>query len=104
MDLHKDEGYSGVLGTIMIKKSSFEIVEVAREFMAVPVGETGKAFKGVVALNEASAYLLQHMSTPRTKEDLIELLTKEYQVKEDVAERDIAIFVQKASEIGLIGE
>ena len=39
----------------MIMKAGFELVEVAGEHMAVPVGDNAASFKGVVALSEATS-------------------------------------------------
>lgn len=88
----------------MVKNSSFEITEVSGEYMAIPVGDATKSLNGIVALNEASAYLLQQMSTSKTKTELIDLLTQQYEVDQATATKDVDAFVAKLMEIGLIVE
>lgn len=86
----------------MILSSSFEIVEVAGEYMAIPIGE--QSFNGIVALNEASAFLLGKLSQSKSEEELVSCLIEEYLVDKDIAECDVGVFVRKATEIGLIKE
>lgn len=70
--------------------------------MAVPVGEKANTFKGVIALSEAAAYLLSHMEHDRSKEDLIALLITEFDVTESIAKKDIEMFIDRFSQLGLI--
>ena len=42
-------------------KTGFELVEVAGEYIAVPVGQRANLFKGVVALTDAGAFLFRYM-------------------------------------------
>ena len=82
----------------------FEIVEIANEYMAVPLGNAAVSLNGVVALSEASVYLLRQMEQPKTKEELLELLLREYDVEEDIAKGDIENFISELINIGLIIE
>lgn len=82
----------------------FEIVEIANEYMAVPLGNAAASLNGVVALSEASVYLLRQMEQPKTKEELLELLLREYDVEEDIAKGDIENFISELINIGLIIE
>ena len=82
----------------------FEIVEVAGENMAVPLGEEAASLNGVVALSSAAAYLLRQLIEDRTREELLELLLQEYDVKPEVAEEDLSKFLEELTAIGLILE
>lgn len=86
----------------MILKSSFEVIQVADDYMAVPVGEEAQRFNGVVALSEAAAYLLRQMRTPRSREDLVRLLTEEYDVSRETAEHDVDAVVENLTGLGVI--
>lgn len=88
----------------MVKNPSFEITEVSGEYMAIPVGDATKELNGIVALNEASAYLLQLMNTSKTKEELVDLLVQEYEVDQITAAKDIDAFIAKLMELGIILE
>ena len=72
--------------------------------MAVPLGNAAVSLNGVVALSEASVYLLRQMEQPKTKEELLELLLREYDVEEDIAKGDIENFISELINIGLIIE
>lgn len=83
---------------------SFEITDVAGEYMAIPIGEAAASFNGIIALNEAAAYLLGQMHSPKSKEELVDILTTEYQVERVVAQNDVDSFISKMLKLGLILE
>ena len=85
-------------------KSSFELVEVAGEYMLVPIGESTTSFRGILTLNDATGYLLGKMNEPRTKEQLVALLMNEYKVDQTTAESDIEDLLQKLLDFGVIEE
>lgn len=86
----------------MIKNECFEVVTVADEHMAVPIGEEAVSFHGVVALSEAAAFLLNKMDEPRTKEELVDLLCREYDVDRATAEKDVDEIIIKFRELKII--
>lgn len=86
----------------MILNSMFEITEVSGEYMAIPLTTISSKFNGVVALNEASAFLLKYMNTSKTRENLVDLLIANYDVAPEIATRDVDIFVKKMIEVGVI--
>jgi len=83
-------------------KSDFELVDIAGEKLAVPVGATASTFDGVVALSEAAFYLLGALKEPKTEEDLISLLTQSYEVDDATARADVDSFVGSLLSVGLI--
>ncbi len=85
-------------------KSGFEIVNVADDYMLVPVGDQMEQFSGTVVLNEVSAFLLGLMKNDISKEELIKALTAEYDVDEDTARADVDKTLEKMIEIGIIYE
>lgn len=86
----------------MKKNPDFEIVQIADENLAIPVGEESHKTNGVVALSEATAYLLKHMELSVTIEDLVDILIKEYDVPKEVAEIDITNGMEKLKRIGIV--
>lgn len=85
-------------------KSDFEIVNIDDDYMLVPVGDQIESFKGTVILNEVTAYLLEKMRVDRTIEELIKLLTSEYDVDEITAQRDLAELLNEMRKIGILDE
>lgn len=84
-------------------KPGFEIVEIDKDYLALPTGENIAAFAGSVVLNEVSATLLRELSGREcSRDDLLKLLLNEYEVEEDVASRDLDNILKTFAEIGLI--
>ena len=85
-------------------KPEFEIVNVADDYMLIPVGEQMEQFNGTVILNEVSAFLLGLMKTDISKEELVSSLIREYDVDPDVAQKDVESTLEKMNRIGIIYE
>ena len=86
----------------MTRNSHFEIVEIAGDHMAIPVGEEAVSFHGVVALSEAAAFLLKKLDEPQTRDSLVDLLLDEYDIDRPLAERDVDGIIQTFTEYNLI--
>ena len=86
----------------MIIRANVEVVDMAGEYVAVPIGQEAAYFNGVVALNEAAAFLLKSMKCHKTKEELVKILMTEYEVDPIVAEKDIDAFLKKMLDMGVI--
>ena len=87
----------------MLLNEQFQLVQVADEFLAVPVGDAASS-SNVIVLNEAMAYLLQQMKSPKTVDELVVLLTDEYEVGAATAKKDIEEALGKLLENGVISE
>lgn len=88
----------------MIRNKNFEIVTIADENMAVPVGEEATTFHGVVALSESAAFLLNSLNEAHTTDELIDIILEEYDIDREAAEKDIKKIIPKLIELGLIKE
>ena len=88
----------------MRMENGFEIVNIADDYMLVPVGEQMDKFSGTVILNEVSAFLLEKMKEDVTEEELINYVMDEYDVDEKKAKEDIARVLKEMIEIGIIHE
>ncbi len=87
----------------MIKiKKGFILREVSGSFVVVPVGAASKDFKGLITLNQTGAFLWKQLLEGRTKEDLIKDLLNEYDVSEEIADRDCTAFIAKLVNGGLV--
>lgn len=88
----------------MRMENGFEIVNIADDYMLVPVGDQMDKFSGTVVLNEVSAFLLEKMKKDVTEEELISYVMDEYDVDEKKAKEDIARVLKEMIEIGIIYE
>jgi hypothetical protein len=83
-------------------KEGFILREVAGNFIVVAVGDAVKNFNGVINLNETGALLWKELVKGATEEDLKQALLNEYEVTEEVAERDAKAFVENLKQANLI--
>ncbi len=82
-------------------KEGFILREVAGSFIVVAVGNRVKEFNGVINLNETGAFLWKMLEKGADEEGLKKVLLEEYDVTEEIAERDIKSFVDRIKEAGL---
>lgn len=80
----------------------FEVINIADEYLAVPVGEKTESFQGVVVLSEAAAFLLEHMRINITEDELINLLVDNYDIDKVRASKDLREMLNSLNDIGLI--
>lgn len=88
----------------MYLNPDFEIIQMADEYMAVPIGQKADEFHGVIVLSEPAFILLSNMREPKTKEELVALITEEYDVDAATAEADINSILDTLLETGMINE
>lgn len=89
---------------IKYKKSPYyRIVTIADEYIAIPVGKN-IPFKGVVALSEPAFFMLSYLDILRSREELIEMLMKEYDVGLSVVTIDLDNIIKTLLDIGLVEE
>ena len=86
----------------MIRNTNFELIKIADENLAIPIGDEATKFHGVVTLSEPAAFLLNILNRPQSVEDLVENLINEYEVDEVTAERDIKSIITIFRDYNLI--
>lgn len=84
--------------------TSFELVKVADEYMAVPTGKKADDFHGIIVLSEPAYFLLSNMKEHKTKEDLVTLIIDEYEIDAATAQEDIDGILGTLLEAGVIDE
>ena len=82
----------------------FEIVNITDEYLIVPVGKMAEKFRGVVAINEATAFLLSNMKNDTDIENLVSLMVKNYDVEANRVFEDIEKAKLKLLDMGIIQE
>ena len=81
-------------------KKGFIVRKVGGENIAVPVGERGKSFHGMITLNVAGNFLWEFFLKDHTEEEAVRALLKEYDVSEETAQKDVQAFVNVLLENG----
>lgn len=88
----------------MVVSSRFQIVNVAGEVLAVPVGDYAQKCKDVFTFSDAGAFLLQLMKTPVSFEDAVNCLVSEYEIDKCTAYQDTKRFVSELLQLGLVDD
>ncbi len=83
-------------------KEGFILREIAGSFIVVAVGEAVKSFNGVINLNPTGALLWKKLSEGGDENDLLKALLDEYDVEEEVAKKDIELFIAKLKNANLL--
>ena len=83
-------------------KDGFMLREVASQFMVVAIGERSKEFNGIIRLNSTGKFLWENMQEDTTVEKLLDTMTKEYDIDEDTAKKDINNFIETLKGADLI--
>ena len=78
--------------------------EIAGEAVLVPIGENTKIQNAMINLNETCAFLWKLFAEPRTIEEAIVEVKKEYEGDDAVITRDVTAFVEQGIPLELILE
>ena len=76
--------------------------EIAGDVVLVPVGQTVYDANGLFILNELGAFIWNLLPNAASAEELCKAVLAEYEASEEVAARDVAEFLQKLRDMGII--
>ena len=76
--------------------------EVAGQWVVVPLGDMVVEFNGIMTLSESGAILWKILKSGAQEEELVEAITKEYDIDEETAESDVKEFIDDLKQKGLI--
>lgn len=82
--------------------SDFTLVNVVDDYMLVPIGDKIADFHGTVVLNEVSAFMIENLEKCTNVEQLIKLITEEYDVDYEIAENDVKKSLEHFLKLGVI--
>lgn len=87
----------------MKTKKGFNLRQVCGENVIVAEGVENIDFSSIISMNESSAYLWNNIQGKEfDKNDLVELLTQEYDVDADTAAKDVKALVAQWLKAGII--
>lgn len=87
----------------MKTKKGFNLRQVCGENVIVSEGVENIDFSSIISMNESSAYLWNNIQGKEfDKNDLVELLTQEYDVDADTAAKDVEALVAQWLKAGII--
>ena len=83
-------------------KDNFILREIAGEHILIPVGEAALRVHGMVTLSESALLLYEKLQSECTEEDLVDVLTAEYEVGREEALRDVGAFLGQMRQVGIL--
>ncbi len=83
-------------------KCLFETVEVEGQKFAVPLGECGEGFHGVVKLSSTADEIFQLLQEETDEESIVNSLSERYDVSREVLVTDVHSIVEKLKSKGLL--
>lgn len=87
----------------MKTKKGFNLRQVCGENVIVAEGAENIDFSSIISMNESSAYLWNSIQGKEfDKNNLVELLTQEYDVDADMAAKDVEALVAQWMKAGII--
>ena len=87
----------------MKTKIGFNLRQICGENVIIAEGEENIDFSNIISMNESSAYLWKNIQDKDFSEDeLVKLLTEEYEVDEITAKSDVNSLVKSWLDAGII--
>ena len=84
--------------------SGFHVRQILDEVIAVPSGEAGRVFSGIVSLNELGRFLFEKLQSEQTVDTLVSAVLAEYDTDPETAHADVTEFLEHLQKAGLLIE
>ena len=83
-------------------KEDFVLRQVADTWVVLPLGQTSVDFDGMLTLNESGVLLWRALERGAMREDLVQVLTAEYEVSDQQALADVDEFLALLMKAGCL--
>ncbi|MBP3441543.1 MAG: PqqD family protein [Clostridia bacterium] len=83
-------------------KDGFIVRKIGDQIMAVPVGTRTSDLHGMIVLSESAELLWEALKEGAELDDLVSILTENYDVETDVALRDAENFIENLKKQGAL--
>lgn len=88
---------------IMKLKQGYLLREIAGSWIVVPIGQRVVEFNGLMNLSESGALLWKKLENSIDREEeLVNLLTEEYDIDVETAKKDVHEFISSIKEKGMM--
>lgn len=84
-------------------KNNYMVKKVGSEYMIIPVSNTNVNFSKIFNTNEVGAFIFENLKN-HSKEEVLELLKKEYNAKEEVLKNDLDEFINELKTRGIYSD
>lgn len=72
----------------------FHVRQILDEVVAIPAGEAGKVFSGIISLNEIGRFLFEELRREQTEGSLVRAVLDQYEVEPETALADVREFLE----------
>jgi len=83
-------------------KKGFMLRKIGEQNVVVAVGEASRSFNGIIRLNDSGRYLWEKLQGGISEQELLQAMLNDFDIDESTARSDIAAFVAKLKEAGLL--
>ncbi len=80
------------------------IRNIADEVILIPTGHVALKTNGLITVSKSGELLIKRLQIECTIDDLVDCLMEEYDVNQEVAEKDVKLFLDKLRNLGLLEE
>ena len=81
--------------------NNYMLKNVGNEYMIIPTSNTNVNFSKIFNINETAAFIFKNLQEERTKEEILELMSVEYDAPKDVLSADIDEFIKELKKRGI---
>ena len=78
--------------------------EIMDEIILVPVRETAIHFNGLISLDPVGAFIWKLLERGKTEDEILTAILEEFEVSEDIAQKDMEKFLAELMNQGLLEE
>ena len=71
-------------------KDGFVVRDLAGQSIVVALGEASKTFNGMIKLNDTGRLIWDMLAEGKSKDEIVDRFTAEYDVEREIAERDVS--------------
>lgn len=75
-------------------KNGFVVRDLAGQSIVVALGEASKIFNGMIKLNDTGRLIWDMLAEGKSKEEIVDKFTSEYDVERATADRDVSAFIE----------
>ena len=83
-------------------KQGYILRQMAQTWTVLPLAEQAKTLNGILTLSDSGALLWNLLEQGCERSDLVNGLTREYEVTEDKAREDAVKFIEKLKQFGCL--
>ena len=82
-------------------KSDYMLKNVGNEYMIIPTSNTNVNFSKIFNINDTAAFIFKNLQEERSKEEILELMSVEYDAPKEVLSADIDEFIKELKKRGI---